>query len=59
MLNMPYGFVLRNERPTSNIERPTSNENKYQIPNVQPRQGVVSFQPFDFAQDREPVERPF
>jgi hypothetical protein len=55
---MPYGLVLRNERPTSNIERPTSNEKKYQIPNVQPRQGVVSFQPFDSAQGREPVENP-
>ena len=23
---MPYGVVLKDERPTSNIERPTSNE---------------------------------
>jgi hypothetical protein len=43
---MRYGVVLKDERPTSNIERPTSNEkNKHPIPNIQPRQGVVSFQP--------------
>ena len=32
---MPYGLVSRDERRTSNIERPTPNENKYQIPNIQ------------------------
>ena len=31
---MPYGVVLKDERPTSNIERPTSNEkNKHQMRN--------------------------
>jgi len=32
---MPYGVGLKDERPTSNIERPAPNENKYQIPNIQ------------------------
>jgi len=32
---MPYGLVLKDERRTLNIERPTPNENKYQITNIQ------------------------
>jgi len=32
---MPYGLVSKNERRTSNTERPTPNENKYQLPNIE------------------------
>jgi hypothetical protein len=39
-------FHLKNERPTSNIERPTPNEKQNPLPNIQPRHGVVSFQQF-------------
>jgi hypothetical protein len=55
---MPYGIVLKDERRTSNIERPTSNEKR--ISNTEHSTAIsVSFQPFDSAQGREPVERPF
>jgi hypothetical protein len=55
---MPYGVGLKDERPTLNIERPTSNEKtNIQYRNLTPIS--VSFQPFDSAQGREPVERPF
>jgi len=55
---MPYGIILKDERPTSNIERPTSNEKR--ISNTEHSAAIsVSFQPFDSAQGREPVERPF
>jgi hypothetical protein len=32
---MPCGLVLKDERRTSNTERPTPNENKYQLPNIE------------------------
>jgi hypothetical protein len=32
---MPYGLVSKDERRTSNTERPTPNENKYQLPNIE------------------------
>gem|GEM_PF-5964091 len=55
---MPYGIVLKDERRTSNIERPTSNEKR--ISNNEHSTGIsVSFQSFDSTQGREPVERPF
>jgi len=55
---MPYGIVLKDERRTSNIERSTSNEKR--ISNIEHSTAIsVSFQPFDSAQGREPVERPF
>ena len=55
---MPYRVVLKDERPTSNIERPTSKEK--QTSNTEHSTAIsVSFQPFDSAQGREPVERLF
>jgi hypothetical protein len=49
---------MKDERRTSNIERPTSNEKP--ALNTQDIGAIpVSFQPFDSAQSREPVERPF
>ncbi len=54
---MPYGVGLKDERPTSNIERPTANEK--QTSNTEHSTPIsVSFQPFDSAQGREPVENP-
>ena len=35
---MPYGVVLKDERPTSNIERPTSNEK--QISNTEHSEAI-------------------
>jgi hypothetical protein len=32
---MPYGLVSKDERRTSNTERPTPNENKDQLPNIE------------------------
>jgi len=68
---MPYGIILKDERRTSNIERPTSNEKrisntdsavvaKATMAKSAHSTGIsVSFQPFDSTQGREPVERPF
>jgi len=42
---MPYGVVLKDERRTSNIERPTSNEK--QTSNTEHSTTIsISFQPF-------------
>jgi len=54
---MPYRIVLKDERRTSNIERPTSKEKG--ISNTEHSTPIfVSCQPFDSAQGREPVEQP-
>jgi hypothetical protein len=54
---VPYRVVLKDERRTSNIERPTSNEKL--TSNIEHSTPIsVSLQPFDSAQGREPVERP-
>jgi len=56
---MPYGVGLRDERPTSNVQRRTSNND------VAPLRHLFSFvyyfclfHSFDSAQGREPVENP-
>jgi len=38
----PYGGVLKNERPTSNIERPTLNRRQKSRPTIQSRLGGIS-----------------
>jgi hypothetical protein len=63
---MPYGVVLKDERRTSdrlNIEHRTSNVQcriKRRTSDTEHLTAIsFSFQPFDSAQGREPVERPF
>ena len=55
---MPYGVGLKDEHRTSNVQRPTSNE-KQTSNSEHSTATCVSFQPFDSAQGREPVERQF
>jgi hypothetical protein len=48
---MEEGRTLNIERPTSNEKQTSNNEHLTPV--------FDSFQPFDSAQGREPVERPF
>ena len=69
-LHLCHTGGLKDERPTSNVQRRTSNNDVATLLNlisfvfvqsdVKPWMAIsVSFQPLDPAQGREPVERPF
>ena len=56
---MPCGVGLRDEHRTSNVQRRTSNNDVAALRNLNSRVNYFYFfQPFDSAQDREPVENP-